>query len=176
MSPVRARTLRPMENFYYEKLVNIGIRFVSYRPRSEKEFRDFLGKKLVKWKVSGSVLLDRVIGRLTEIGYVDDQKFTEWWVGQRTAFRPKGKRLIQMELAKKGVPRSIIASAVTAEDSGSLEEAAAALVAKKMAVWAKLPTIEAKMKVYGYLGRRGFDGETIARVIDAWGKKGYNKA
>lgn len=165
-----------MENFYYEKLVNIGIRFVSYRPRSEKEFRDFLGKKLTKWKVSGSVLLDRVIARLAEIGYVDDEKFAAWWVEQRTTFRPKGPKVIQGELAQKGVSRSIIASVVGSEAAGSLEEGARRLIAKKMVLWAKLPILEQKKKIYGYLGARGFGGDTIARVIDGIRQKEYNES
>lgn len=153
-----------MDNPYYERLVNAAIRFVSFRPRSEKELRDFLTKKLTKWKVAGDVLLDKVVARMGELGYVDDEKFAEWWVDQRTAFKPKGNRLIKMELKAKGVPEAVIASVLAPRGSESLLAAARKAVARKLPVWAKLPVLERKKKIYDYLGRRGFDSDTISRV------------
>ena len=155
-----------MDNPYYERLVNAAILFISFRPRSQKELSDFLNKKLTRWKVSGAVLIAKVIGRMEELGYVDDVKFAQWWVDQRTTFKPKGNRYIQMELRGKGVPDAIIAAVLASRGSQSLLDAAKQAVAKKQAVWAKLPLLERKKKLYNYLGSRGFDSGTIARVID----------
>ncbi len=159
-----------MDNPYYERLVNASIRFVSFRPRSEKELRDFLTKKLNKWKVSGDLLISKVIARMGELGYVDDEKFAQWWVEQRTAFKPKGNRLIHMELKSKGVAEAVIASVLAPRGSESLLTAARQAVARKLPLWAKLPILVRKKKLYDYLGRRGFDGETIAKVIDGNGE------
>jgi len=159
-----------MDNPYYERLVNASIRYVSFRPRSEKELRDFLTQKLTKWKVSGALLISKVIARMGELGYVDDEKFAAWWIDQRTAFKPKGNRLIKMELKAKGVPDSVIASALAPRGAESLLEAARQAVARKLPLWSKLPDLARKKKLYDYLGRRGFDGETIARVIDDHGE------
>lgn len=155
-----------MDNPYYERLVNAAIRFVSFRPRSEKELIDFLTKKLIKWKVTGKLLIKRVIARMMELGYVDDEKFAEWWVDQRTAFKPKGNRLIQMELKAKGVPEPVIASVLAPRGTERLVALAKRAVAKKMSVWSKLPALERKKKLYDHLGRRGFDWETIGKLID----------
>lgn len=155
-----------MDNPYYEKLVNAAIRFVSFRPRSEKELRDFLSKKLTKWKVSGEVLVSKVIARMGELGYVDDEAFARWWVDQRTTFTPKGNRVIKLELKAKGVSEGVIASVLAPRGSESLLKAARDAVARKMPLWSKLPVLERKKKLYGYLGRRGFDGETIGKLID----------
>jgi regulatory protein len=153
-----------MDNPYYELLVNAAIRFVSFRPRSEKEMTDFLNKKLTRWKVSGAGLLVKVIVRMEELGYADDVKFAEWWVDQRTAFKPKGNRYIQMELRGKGVPDAVIASVLASRGSVSLLVAARQAVAKKIPLWAKLPPMERKKKIYEYLARRGFDSDTIRKV------------
>lgn len=155
-----------MDNPYYERLVNAAIRYISFRPRSRKELTDFLDKKLTRWKVFGPGLRSKVITRMEELGYVDDDKFASWWVEQRTAFRPKGNRVIEMELRAKGVPASVIASALASRGSQSLLAAARQAVAKKEDLWAKLPPLARKKKLYGYLGRRGFDSSTIARVVD----------
>jgi regulatory protein len=145
-----------MDNPYYEKLVNSAIRFVSFRPRSEKELRDFLTKKLTKWAVSGEVLLEKVIARMGELGYVDDEKFAAWWVDQRTSFKPKGNRLIKMELSAKGVPVAIISSILASRGSESLVEAAKRAVGRKR--------FKTPQHFYNYLARRGFDADTISRV------------
>lgn len=153
-----------MDNPYYEKLVNAAIRFVSFRPRSNKELTDFLNKKLTRWEQPGAGLIAKVIGRMEELGYADDGKFAEWWVDQRTAFKPKGNRYIQMELKAKGVPEAVIASVLASRGSESLLEAAKHAVAKKMPFWAKLPRMVRKKKIYEYLARRGFDSNTISKV------------
>jgi len=139
-----------MDNPYYERLVNAALRFVSFRPRSEKELTDFLTKKMSKWEVIGVPLLTKVVERMRELGYVDDKKFADWWIQQRSAFRPKGKRAIAYELRKKGVTLDF-----------SLDEYTLA----KKAI-AKKPK-----NVISYLYSRGFSSETIRRVIDGLTKK-----
>lgn len=145
-----------MDNPYYERLVNAAIRFVSFRPRSEKELRDFLTKKLDKWKVSGSVLLDKVIARMADLGYMDDAKFAEWWVEQRTDFKPKGNQLIKFELRAKGVADAVIASVLASRGAESLVEAAKHALGRKQ--------FKTPQQFYNFLARRGFDSDTIRKV------------
>jgi len=145
-----------MDNPYYEKLVNAAIRFVSFRPRSEKELLSFLAGKLTKWKISGDVLLAKVIARMEELGYADDQKFAEWWVDQRTSFKPKGNTYIRMELRAKGVSEAIIASVLAARGSESLVAAARRAIGRK--------SFKTPQQFYNYLARRGFDSNTISKL------------
>ncbi len=151
-----------MDNPYYERLVNAALRFVSFRPRSEKELTEFLTKKMVKWDVVGAPLLQKVVERMRELGYIDDKKFAEWWIEQRSAFRPKGKRALIFELQNKGV---------THEFQYDEKKAVAKVISKKIEIWARLPKIEQKKKVYTFLAQRGFSSETIRRVIDGLSKK-----
>lgn len=156
----------------YEKLLGAGYRFVSYRPRSGKEFRDFLTKKLVKWAPTQMDVLERVLERLTQLGYYDDEAFSVWWVSQRQTFRLKGHRYISHELKAKGIPQAIIAK-VLGPLGGSKDEfeVARAALAAKPRLGAQLPPLERKMKLYGYLARKGFSSSVIHRVIDERLKK-----
>ena len=167
-----------MENPYYEKLVNASLRFISFRPRSEKELSDFLSEKLKRWKVSGSVLIKKVIDRMRELGYVDDIAFAAWWRDQRVSFKPKGKRYIALELARKGISREIIEETLSksgdGEESFNELEGAKSAIKKKIVQWAKLPIIEQKRKMYTFLAQRGFSSETIGKIVDGIGKKDYN--
>lgn len=152
----------------YEKLLSSGFRFVSYRPRSEKEVRDFLQKKLKTWKVAGQVTVKKVMDRLVEYGHIDDAKFAAWWIEQRGTFRPKGRRVLIQELRQKGVGGEGIL------ESYNELEAAKQAIARKMPDWQQLPLLERKMKLYSFLGRRGFTSSTIHRVIDEQAQKSYN--
>jgi regulatory protein len=162
-----------MDNPYYEKLVNTALRFVSYRPRSEKEFTDFLSNKLARWKVSGSTLVKKVVERMRELGYVDDQAFTAWWINQRNEFRPKGRRVLIFELLRKGVKRGVIEDTIGSGMETPLNELESAqkAIQKKIVLWARMPIIEQKKKVYTFLTQRGFTSETIGNIIDELGKK-----
>jgi regulatory protein len=157
-----------MDNPYYERLVNAAIRFISFRPRSEKELTDFLTKKMQKWEVVGDPLLAKVVERMRELGYVDDQVFALWWIGQRSAFRPKGRRALVAELRGKGVSSEGIEIAFSQATSEELDEYASArrLVEKKLDRWTNLPQIEQQKKVYTLLAQRGFPSSLIQRIID----------
>lgn len=161
-----------MDSLYYERLLNSALRFISYRPRSEKELRDFLSKKLTKWKVSGKLLLEKVVARMGELGYIDDDKFAEWWVEQRTKNKPKGKRIIKQELLRKGVDKELLEEHVSNRNEKLLAKKAVQKIAAKIQ---KLPVLEKKKKIFSYLSYRGFDSETIMSLIDEIVGKGYNK-
>ncbi len=156
-----------MELTEYEKLLSAGYRFISFRPRSEKEITDFLQKKLRAWHTTAPTVFSKVLERLRELGYVDDQKFILWWVEQRNAHRPKGKRVIIQELQQKGINKSLIEDVLSETCDGSDEiELAKQVVSKKLDLWKKLPKLDKKRKMYDYLTRRGFSGDTIRRIID----------
>src|SRR3989344_2049706 len=141
----------------YERLMAAGIRFVSFRPRSEKEILDFLHKKLSKSHTTAPKVLDQVIIRLRELGYVDDEKFAAWWVDQRTGRKPKGKRVIEQELKQKGIEADIRIDEKTL---------AVRAIQKKLPVWKIMPLLKRKKKISEYLYRRGFDWNVIGRVVD----------
>ena len=98
-----------------------------------------------------------------ELGYIDDAKFIDWWVEQRTVHQPKGERVIKRELLAKGITRDELEVNFP---KISEKESAQKAIKKKLVLWQKLPVLERKKKVYNFLGRRGFSGETIEGVID----------
>ena len=133
--------------------------FLSYRPRSEKEIRDYLKKKEVDEKVT-----EKVINKVKKLGYIGDLEFTRWWVDQRSTFRPRGKRALMMELRQKGIAPEIIDQVL----GESVNEVVLAkkVVKKKMAILQKLPFWERRRKLSDYLARRGFSWEVIKKIVD----------
>ncbi len=152
----------------YEKLIAASIRFVSYRPRSEKEIRDFLEKKLKRSHTTAPLVTTHVVGRLTDLGYIDDYAFGTWWVDQRTGRKPKGERVIRMELMRKGIAPAVIDEVIGSGMKGERSEAALAKAAieKKRQSWKNLPVLTQKRKLADYLMRRGFSSDVVWGLID----------
>jgi len=165
------------DDIVFQKLLDVGFRLVSFRPRSKKEFVDALQAACKKRHIEDVSIIDTVLTRLTELGYVDDEKFMKWWIDQRNQFRPKGWRALSFELQQKGIDRELIEMIHQELESSkvSQEEAnATSLALKVIHKFDRLPIKEQKMKLYSYLQRRGFESSVICRVVDAMAKKEYN--
>lgn len=91
-----------------ERLYDKAIKFLSYRPRSEKEVRDSLLLKLrltdkgEEEKKNFEHSIEEAIKKLEKIGQIDDREFASWWVEQRTKFKKTSPRVVKLELLKKG--------------------------------------------------------------------------
>lgn len=150
----------------YQKLLDAAFYFISFRPRSEKEIHEFLQKKSKKFGQSTESMFQRVLDRLRELGYVDDEKFVRWWIDQRQSYRPKGIRFIVAELRGKGIAQDVIDAVITQKSDYSELDGARSIVNKKMKQWKALPAPEQKKKIYEHLARRGFASELIRHIID----------
>lgn len=157
------------------KLLDLATNFLSFRPRSEKEIKEYLAKKIstkegIKFQEAReSEQIEKVIEKLRKYKYLDDLEFAKWFLASRTASRPKGSALIKLELKKKGIDRQIIDEIFT----GSLKETdlAKKAVEKKIPRWQNLPDLDFKKKFYSYLASRGFDFETIKETFAFYSKK-----
>lgn len=160
----------------YNRYLNNTLRYLKFRSRSEKEIRDYLLQK-------GAVLevIERIILYCVEKGYIDDEKFAADWVRSRSTYRLKSKRIIKIELIKKGIDPEIIERALYfKEDEGEGEEntdlsLAKKLVRQRIGRYVDAERQEIYQKLGGFLSRRGFDWDTIRRAIDSELALGYNE-
>lgn len=159
-----------MDEEILKKLIAHTISYVSFRLRSGKEIHDYLLKR-VKSNKEEYVRLAEV--RLKELGYIDDETYAKRFIESRNRSRPKGKKLIELELLKKGVSQDIIDSVNNGGPSDS--ELARAVVQKKYSLWRKMPILEQKKKLFGLLQRRGFALSVIFRIIDEMLGNQYNE-
>lgn len=150
----------------YQKFLDAVFHFISFRPRSEKEIRQFLQKKSKKLGQLTDSMFRRILDRLRELNYLDDEKFVRWWVDQRQSHRPKGTRFIVAELRGKGIAQDVIDAVITQQSEYSELDGARSIVIKKMKQWKTLPVTEQKKKIYEHLARRGFTSDLIHRIID----------
>jgi regulatory protein len=96
------------------------------RPRSEREFRDYLYRKKTEPETAESFVKE-----FSERGYLDNRKFVEWFVELQKR-RNKSDRAIRAELFKKGIDREIVVELIESEETDE-DERLKKLIAKKRA-------------------------------------------
>lgn len=143
-----------------EKLLQKAIKFISVRPRSQKEILFYLQKKSPKNQEKQKLVWQE----LSNLGLVDDEAFVDWWLEQRATFRPKGKKALMMELKFKGVDRDLIERCLA--EKVDEEDLARKAALKKMFSLRSLSPQAQKEKLIGFLSRRGFSWGTIRKTLD----------
>ncbi len=156
----------------FGKLYARALEYCLARPHSVREVRDYLQRKTMarryKSRRTGHIkehpgvnqsTADRVLVRLREKGYVDDEVFARWWVENRNIIK-KGtsKRKLSSELAAKGVDRILIDRVLAESDRSDLQELTK-IIAKKRR---RYPD---ERKLAAYLARQGFDYDDIKQAL-----------
>lgn len=152
-----------------DKFYNLALRFLSYRPRSEKEVRDRLRIKNQELGIKNlNYIIDQVIQKLKEYNFINDLEFARKWIESRMRFKPRSLRLMKLELKKKGVSDDVIQTII--HDSkfmihSDLEQARK-LVEKRLTRYKGLDRQKIYEKLGRYLASKGFNWDTIKKTID----------
>lgn len=136
-----------------DKVYGLALRYATMRQRSEWEIRSYLERKK-----TSPALADVILNRLSEYGYVDDEKFARMWIENRRLLRPISLRKLQQELRTKRVPNEVV-DKVLAEDETDELTALRELAAKKR------PRYSEDLKLMQYLARQGFSYDDIKTVL-----------
>ena len=155
----------------YGKLYTRSLEYAFTRPRSQREMRDYLYRKTrdsrtkegyVKKGVSVELTV-RVFDRLSEKGYVDDEKFARFWVENRNMRKGSSMRRLKSELSAKGVKADIIETVIGATDRTDIEEIQKIIVKKAK-------RYDDEQKLIAYLARQGFRYDDIKEALTATGE------
>ncbi len=139
---------------------DMALRYLSYRDRSAQEIRRYLQGKDI-----ADPVIEDLIARFTESGYIDDAAFAKAWVKSRPRSRPRGRRALLYELRQKGISPADADAALEGFDE---IDAARALVDSRLdrlikktgGDWRQL-----RLKLRSLLSRYGFNGEAISDIL-----------
>jgi regulatory protein len=132
--------------------------FLGYRARSRQEVRANLEKHEIP-----EVVIESTLQRLQENNLLNDQEFAKAWVENRNTFRPRSRRVMAMELRRKGLDEEIVQTVLnenTDEHTLAMEAARKYLRKVQGLAWQ-----EFRQKLGGFLGRRGFSYDVCAPVV-----------
>lgn len=147
----------------FEKYLTLSYRYLSIRNRSETEIREYLGKKNAAQEI-----IDKIVTRLKEKKFLNDEEFARSFVLNRARLKPKGKTLLILELRQKGIAEELIKK-VLDEVRGEIPDElsqAKSLIVKKMQKMVGMPKQEIYQKVGGFLARRGYSWDVVKKAID----------
>ena len=148
-----------------------AVRFLGARPRTRSEIERRLRRAGASERV-----VTATVGRLAELGYVDDAAFARWWGEQRDRHAPRGRLLIEAELRRSGVGRDVIeayreehASPERVPEDAALPrteaERARDALARHLRGRALPVDPKARQRIGMFLVRRGFDPETVRGAL-----------
>lgn len=158
----------------FGKIYSRALEYCLMRPRSVREVRDYLFRKTLtsKYKTrKGEIkerpgvpedLTHRVIERLQQKNYVNDENFARWWVENRNLAKGVSRRKLRAELQAKGVPTTITARTLN-ETSRTDADELAKIITKKQK---RYPD---RQKFMQYLARQGFSYDDIRQALDVRG-------
>ena len=142
------------------RAVQVGRRFIAYRPRSCAEVRLRLALRF------SSTVVKEALQHLEGEGYLDDAAFARFWRESRESNRPRSASFISYELVRHGVGRDLAQETVA--DMNEEDDAHKAGLARLRAIEG-LGYVTFRRRLEGYLKRRGFGSRVTRQVVsDMW--------
>ena len=159
------------EESQFGKLYMRALEYCLRRPHSVKEVRDYLWRKTQPTLRKGQTgmnnpvvyserVASRVLSKLQQKAYVDDDEFARWWVENRQLSKGVSQRKLTAELRSKGVHADIIAQTLEKTDRTD-EQELRKVIAKKHRRYAG-----DRQKFVQYLVRQGFSYDDVVSALN----------
>jgi len=150
----------------FGKVYARALEYCLMRPHSAREVRDYLYRKTRPVRVKtgelkpgvSQELATRAFDRLVDKKYIDDKKFTNYWVENRSITKGSSKRKLISELHAKGINNTIIEEAFGKTERNDTEEIKKIIIKKRT-------RYSDEQKLMMYLARLGFDYDTIKQAL-----------
>jgi regulatory protein len=138
-------------------------KLLAAKPRSIAELRERLAERC-----SSKAVIETVIARLREYGYLDDERFALSYASSKVRQQPIGRRRLEQSLTRKKVERSVANEAldqVFAETSE--EELLDRAIEKRVRLRGRPKTRAEAKSLFDHLLRQGFPFELVSDKVRA---------
>ncbi|MCA1578234.1 MAG: RecX family transcriptional regulator [Acidobacteria bacterium] len=141
-----------------------AVKLLAAKPRSVAELRE----RLFRSKDTTSEVVETVIERLREYGYLNDERFAFSYASYRVKQRPLGRRRLERDLKFKKVDSAVANEALEMVFTETPEEQLIdQAIAKRLRLRGKPKNrLEAK-SLFDHLLRRGFEFELVSDRVRA---------
>jgi|ERR1700678_1137798 regulatory protein len=162
---------RPKKKHYSEdELYEYAVEALARRMRTVAEL-----KRLFRARVEdaeseyGQTLIELVIRRLKDRGYLNDSQYAAYFSSLRRDNQKFGRRRVVTDLKIKGVHNDVIDKAVDATFEGvSEEKQAREFLRKKRVLKPPKGDQKATARIFRQLARAGFGTKTIFTILKKW--------
>lgn len=156
------KTMKKIQNKFgsYKTLVppfDRALKYLGLRQRSIFEIRNYLARKEYSRKE-----IEKAVTKLIELKFLNDDDFARNFTESKQR-KGKSKRAIEFELKLKGIDKNM--SDEIMEDAKSDFKTAFEYIEKRMHQFERYEKDEKQKKVISRLRSRGFDWNTISKVL-----------
>lgn len=149
------------------KVHDRALNMLAFRARSSAE----LARSLVR-KGELKEHVEWAIGRLLELGLLDDAAFAQAFTRAKVLGAKQSRRRVQQDLSRKGVARSVSDEAIDRvfdEEGVDQREIVEEAARKKLRSLRGLEPPVRRRRLYAFLARRGYDADDIRSAMEAVG-------
>ena len=139
-----------------------AIKLLTAKPRSVAELRE----RLLRGKGANEAVVNTVISRLQEYGYLDDERFAFSYASFKVKQRPVGRRRLERDLKFKKVETDVANEAlelVYAETSE--EQLIDQAIAKRLRIRGRPKNRAEAKSLFDHLLRQGFEFDLVSEKI-----------
>lgn len=152
----------------YEKLMERALNLLSYKPRSVAELRG----RLLEKEGAEEEAVDRVIARLEELGYLNDEQFALSFAASRLSAKPLGPTRLRRDLQQKKLARETVEETLNEIFStNSEEELIDRALEKRIRLRGRPGTRQESKKLFDHLLRLGFNYDLALRKVRELGNE-----
>jgi regulatory protein len=157
-----ARNLTPEER--RTRTFQRAAKLLAAKPRSVSELRE----RLLQGRYANKTVVEEVIARLREYGYLDDQHFALSFASHKVKQKPTGRRRLERDLMMKKVDRAVVHEALDQVFAETPEEELIDRAIEKRFRLRGRPRDRAEAKsLFDHLLRQGFPFELVSDKVRA---------
>ena len=141
-----------------------AVKLLAAKPRSIAELRE----RLLRGKETNQEVVEEVITRLREYGYLNDERFAFSYVSYKVKQRPIGRRRLERDLKFKKVDSAIANEALEMVYAETPEEQLIdQAIAKRIRIRGKPKNRAEAKSLFDHLLRQGFPLEVVSDKVRA---------
>jgi regulatory protein len=145
-----------------ERVFQRAARLLTAKQRSVEELRE----RLLDGRGATEAVVDEVIARLRDYGYLDDSKFAQSYASLRLRERPLGRRRLARDLSLKKVDKQTASTALDEVFEATPEaELIERAIAKRLRLRGKPKSREDAKKLFDHLLRQGFAFDLVSERV-----------
>ena len=143
-----------------EKALQISLRFLTRRSRSEEEVR-----RCLEEAGADEQIVRRTLETLRSLNYIDDESFARRWVLDRAQTKFYGRKRIEQELRAKGIAEALFHQALrdTFEETNEKENARKILTRRYSGQDLRDP--KTRRRAAAFLERRGYSAQIVSDLL-----------
>ncbi len=139
-----------------------AVKLLAAKPRSVAELRE----RLLRGKSTNEEVVETVISRLREYGYLNDEHFAFCYASYKVKQKPVGRRRLERDLKLKKVENSVANEALEmVYGETSEEQLIDEAIAKRLRIRGKPKNRAEAKSLFDHLLRRGFAFELVSDKV-----------